>query len=281
MMADGQMDQRESGSTRERSWQPAGRGHYLLPSHPGEVDRLDLQHYALRMALGANHQAPVTAPGRILDVGSGTGQWGWDLTEEFGDAVVTGLDLTEGKPGRPSRYQPVRADLLAGLPFTDAAFDFVHQRLLFLGIPVGAWPAAVREMVRVTRPGGWVELVEPRVGIENAGPAISRMLRLSLAAAAARGLDTTGAIYESLDDYLRWSGIERVYRQELSLPIGEWGGTVGSFMATDFRVAFTRLLGTLTTLSDEERRAVLQEVQAEYEERHASSSVVIAFGQKP
>lgn len=170
---------------------------------------------------------------------------------------------------------------MVGLPFPDAAFHFVHQRLLFLGIPVAAWPAAVREMVRVTRPGGWVELVEPRVGIQDAGPAISRMLGLSLAAAAARGPDTTGVIYESFDDYLRRSGIERVYRKELSVPIGEWGGTVGSFMATDFRVAFARLLGTLTTLREEERRAVLDEVQAEYEERHTSSAVVVAFGQRP
>lgn len=281
MMADGRMDQPDSDSIQQPTCEHGGNGHYLLPRHPGEVDRLDLQHYALRMALGANHQAPLTSPSRILDVGSGTGQWGWDLAEEFSKTIVTGLDLAAGKPGRPARYQPVRADLLAGLPFADGAFDFVHQRLLFLGIPVAAWPAAVREMVRVTRPGGWVELVEPRVGIQNAGPAISRMLRLSLAAAAARGLDTTGVIYESLDDYLRWSGIERVYRKELSVPIGEWGGTVGSFMATDFRVAFTRLLGTLTTLREEERRAVLDEVQAEYEERHASSTVVIAFGQRP
>ena len=41
---------------RERS---TGGDAYLFPRHPSEVDRLDVQHYALREALGANYLAPV------------------------------------------------------------------------------------------------------------------------------------------------------------------------------------------------------------------------------
>src|SRR5205823_5247718 len=36
--------------------------HYLLPRHPDEIDRLDIQHYALRETLGANYLAPVGQP---------------------------------------------------------------------------------------------------------------------------------------------------------------------------------------------------------------------------
>ncbi|MBO0682854.1 MAG: hypothetical protein J2P45_06830 [Candidatus Dormibacteraeota bacterium] len=56
--------------------------HYLLPTHSAVIDRLDVQHYALRIALGALHEAPIDAPARVLDVGAGSGQWGWDLTGE-------------------------------------------------------------------------------------------------------------------------------------------------------------------------------------------------------
>lgn len=53
---------------------------YLLPRHAGEIDRLDLQHYAIRVAMdGATHRAPVASPGLVLDVGAGSGQWGWDI----------------------------------------------------------------------------------------------------------------------------------------------------------------------------------------------------------
>ncbi len=255
--------------------------HYLLPRHPSEIDRLDLQYYAIRLALGANHQAPVEAPERILDVGAGSGQWGFDMTEEFPDALVVGLDLVPGKPDRPPRYRPVRADLLRGLPFLDGTFDLVHQRLLFLAIPAASWPAVVHDLFRVTRPGGWIELVEPPLRLDGAGPAIERLLELSLAAAAARGLDTSGTVHASLDGYLRQAGVREVQRREVKLPVGEWGGEVGSLMATDFRTAFSRLLEARSDLDPEERTALLQRVQEEYEERHVTSALAIAFGRRP
>jgi hypothetical protein len=54
-------------------------GTYMLPRRPSEVDRLDVQHYALREALGANYLAPVKGPALVLDVGSGTGQWAFGV----------------------------------------------------------------------------------------------------------------------------------------------------------------------------------------------------------
>ena len=147
-----------------------GGAPYLLPRDANEIDRLDLQHYALRAALGVNFLAPVGSPAWVLDVGCGSGQWGFDVCEQFPRATVVGLDLAPGKPQRPHRYRHIRANLLHGLPFADGSFDFVHQRLLFLAVPVVAWPAVVAELVRVTRPGGWVELVEPPIGAQGGRP---------------------------------------------------------------------------------------------------------------
>jgi SAM-dependent methyltransferase len=254
---------------------------YVLPRHPGEVNRLDLQHYAFRAALHANHQAPVRDPARVLDVGAGTGQWGWEIAAEFPRALVVGLDLVAGKPGWPDRYQPVRANLLHGLPFAEGTFDFVHQRLLFLGIPVDSWPDVVRDFLRVTRPGGWVELVEgPIMRFGNAGPAIERLREVAVAVTGARGLDTSGAVYDSLDGYLRQAGATEVERKEVQLPVGEWGGMVGSFLGTDFRTGFTRFLEARSPLGAEERNELLQRVQDEYEERHVTAQLGIAFGRR-
>src|SRR5262252_6034171 len=84
---------------------------YMLPRHQTEIDRLDVQHYALRAALQGNYIAPVQRPAAILDVGSGTGQWAFDLCEQFPDAIVYGLDLVPGKaPERPVNYRYVKAN---------------------------------------------------------------------------------------------------------------------------------------------------------------------------
>src|SRR5579884_954221 len=227
----------------ERSREPGSP--YLFPRHPEEVDRLDLQHFALREALGANFLAPVESPSRVLDVGTGTGQWGFELAHQFPGALVVGFDLVRGKPRSPRGYRQVRGNLLQGLPFRDDSFDFVHQRFLVTGIPLAAWPEVVRELVRVTRPGGWVELVELTPSLHRIGESTRRLLTLLQDLGRSLGLDTEGVVFRSLDGYLQDVVLRSVARREIALPVGEWGGRVGSFMATDFRSAWTRLCETL------------------------------------
>src|SRR2546429_1142415 len=78
-------------------------------------------------------------------------------------------------------------------PGIDALLDRHSGHCQIVGIPLAAWPALVGELARVTRPGGWVQLVEPLVGVTDAGPAVERFNQLALQIAAARGLDTTGS----------------------------------------------------------------------------------------
>jgi ubiquinone/menaquinone biosynthesis C-methylase UbiE len=73
---------------------------YLLPRHASEVDRLDVQHYALRETLGVNHLAPIEPPRRALDVGCGTGQWAFELCKRHPGALVVGLDLVPSTSGQ-------------------------------------------------------------------------------------------------------------------------------------------------------------------------------------
>jgi SAM-dependent methyltransferase len=276
---------RASGdAARQRTPSKAGpRAPYFLPSSAAEVDRLDLQHYAARAVLKANYLAPLIRPARILDVGAGTGQWSFDMAREFPRSVVVGLDLVTGKPGAPANYGLVRSNLLDGLPFADDVFDLVHQRLLVSGIPVKAWSNVVADLVRVARPGGWIELVEPDAAIEPAGPATERLFDLMMRLTRLRGLDSTGIVFNSLDEYLRRAGAHQVERQHLALPIGEWGGRVGSFMASDFRALFTLLAAAFESAleipaadSHELLRHMLQEV-----EHHQSTlTFAVVFARK-
>src|SRR5215472_9201927 len=203
----------------------SGSAGYIFPRHPGEVDRLDLQHYALHEALGENYLAPVGTPQSVLDVGCGSGQWAYDLCMEYSDALVVGIDLVPSKPDRPPNFRFVRSNVLQGLPFVSDQFDFVHQRLLVGGVPANSWPALVHDLVRVTRPGGWIELVEVGFEVEPAGPATTRMVEMMQRLGRSLGLDTTGIVIRSLDEYLRRAGVTDIQQRSLTIPIGEWGGT--------------------------------------------------------
>jgi SAM-dependent methyltransferase len=259
--------------------------HYLFPAgHPGESYRLDVQHYALWQTLKANFLAPIDEPSLVLDVGCGTGRWGLEVCGQFPGALVVGLDLVAGESEqRLSRYRFVKGDVLKGLPFADGRFDFVHQRFLLVGVPLASWPAVVRDLVRVTQAGGWVELTEIPWMIEGAGPATERLLALGREMAASRGLDPGIVVFDSLDGYLRQAGLENVVRREFSIPIGEWGGRVGSLMATDGRAALTRLCEARqarSLLSAEEARELIREAVSEWERSRLSAPCAVVFGRK-
>jgi SAM-dependent methyltransferase len=260
------------------------RSSYLFPRHPQEADRLDLQHHALREALGRIYLAPVGAPRRVLDVGTGTGRWGVELCWEHPEALVVGLDLVAGPAEPPTGYRHVRGNVLQGLPFLEGSFDLVHQRLMISGIPLAAWPTAVGELVRVTRPGGWVELGEPAMGARHVGPATERLQQMALEAAGSLGLDTGDTVFSSLDRYLREAGLEAVTRCELELPVGEWGGRVGSFMGSDLRAAFTRICEVLqakSILSAREASDLIRCSTQEFEDHRTVALMAVAFGRKP
>src|SRR6266566_4501292 len=264
--------------------QPADGEHYMFPRNPSEIDRLDIQHYALKEALGANYLAPVEEPSWVLDVGCGTGQWGFEACQQFPEALVVGFDLVSGKLSWPPRYRLVKGNLLKGLPFADDQFDFVHQRLLVSGVPVAAWPSVVADLVRVTKPGGWLELVEPPLGFEQAGKATQRLFALWKDLTASLELETASEVSDSLDGYLLEAGLRGVVRREIQVPVGEWGGRAGALMATDFRVTSTRvceMLQAQSRLSAEEAGELIRSAQQEVEHSQMFWTLAIAFGQKP
>nr|BBH93669.1 hypothetical protein KTA_18680 [Thermogemmatispora argillosa] len=271
------------GSRRYLQEQP-----YLLPKDLGEVNRLDFQHYVLRAALRGNYLAPIEQPRRILDVGCGTGQWAFELAHQFPHAEVIGLDLEQVKASTPPpNYRFVQGDLLQGLPFDSNSFDFVHQRLLVAAIPQPAWPGAVQELARVTSPGGWIELVETGTALEDwlpSGPATQELYRLGAQLAALRGLDTEGTVMRSLARYLEEAGLVNVHYQSLAIPLGEWGGRLGSLMALDVREAWKAVSAPIAARfgrSEQEVLALIEQANREWNEFQTSWHFAVAYGQKP
>ena len=263
---------------------PAGEANsYLFPRHPSEVNRLDLQHYALRETLGANYLAPIAGPARILDVGSGTGQWTFDLCHEFPSALGIGVDLVPSKSAGPAKYRFVQGDVTAGLPFANGIFDFVHQRLLRVGIPVDCWGGVIAELVRVTRERGWVELAEIDTGLEHAGPVTTELFGYFYRLLGDLGLDVEGSVALHLGPNLARAGLRNIAGRQVKMPLGEWGGRQGSFIASDTRAAFMRLAPVLEKryqVPPEHTFELLRRALAECERYQTTFSFSYAWGQR-
>ncbi|MBO0791319.1 MAG: class I SAM-dependent methyltransferase, partial [Ktedonobacteraceae bacterium] len=167
---------------------------YMLPKDLQEVNRLDFQHYMLRYALKSLYLAPIGQPAHILDVACGTGRWVLEMATAFPQAHVTGIDLTPPSTvgiahAFPTNCAFQRVDVLEGLPFSPQSFDFVHQRLLVMALPLVHWPTVVYELARITALGGWVELVELDLMFNNRGRATELLLHWIAAASQQRGMD--------------------------------------------------------------------------------------------
>jgi SAM-dependent methyltransferase len=107
---------------------------------------------------------------RILDAGCGTGEASRRLAEAFPDATVLGVDILDvhlerarraaARLGERIRFEH-RTIFSLGLP--DASFDLVVNRHVLQSIPHAE--RAIAELVRVTRPGGFVHLLAEDYGM--------------------------------------------------------------------------------------------------------------------
>jgi SAM-dependent methyltransferase len=113
--------------------------------------------YGAALASGLMELASVARGHRVLDVGCGTGWLAAGLATVVGEDGVGAVDPSPPFVEACRRRVPaadVRLAAAEELPFGDGSFDRTLSQLVvnFLGDPV----AGVREMRRVTRPGGTV-----------------------------------------------------------------------------------------------------------------------------
>ena len=260
---------------------------YVLPKDMGEVNRLDFQHYMMRYALRGNFGAPIDPrTDSMLDVGSGTGRWAIEMARTFPNASVIGVDVTapqtagDAGDALPDNYTFVPGNILERLPFDDGRFAYVHQRYMIGAIPVDAWPQAIAELRRVTRSGGWIEVVEAGTSL-GGGPALQQADAWVAAVLARRNLDIHLAT--QLAPWLKAAGLSGVVERRVDLPLGPYGGRVGGLVETDYFAAVDAMRAPVVALGMATEADYLSTAQAAREEvKHGRCvfPVYVVYGQR-
>ena len=134
-------------------------GNSTFPTSSGEGYELQMGRHSRSLAPLLIAFAAPRAKGKALDVGCGTGNLAVELAK---NADLTSIEAFDFSPpyiayakarGADSRINFQTADACA-IPFADATFDLTLSMLVLAFIPEPQ--RAVREMVRVTKPGGTV-----------------------------------------------------------------------------------------------------------------------------
>ena len=146
---------------------------YLHGTKVAEQERLEVQ---AKLLGGAEFLPPVKPGMRILDVGCGTGAIAREIARRVAPGEIIGVDREEAQLETARRLAAEegvgnvrfhKGDA-AKLDFPDDEFDAVYSR--FLLEHVAGPPDAVKEMVRVVKPGGWVCAYEWENGCDACYP---------------------------------------------------------------------------------------------------------------
>ncbi|CAG8557938.1 6762_t:CDS:2 [Dentiscutata heterogama] len=200
----------ESTQNDEFRYQDGRRYHnvegavYPMPNDEDEQDRLHLQHFLMRYLWQSNFSAPIdqilnTSGAQVLDIGCGAGSWSFDMATTYPAVEIFGVDISPLQPTqiKPKNFTYVKANVLEGLPFEDNTFDYVYQRFMLYAYTKDDWPAVMNELVRVLKPGGFLELMEPSPYLFNVGPVNERLWNAP--PVKNRGVDPD--IYQTLEMY--------------------------------------------------------------------------------
>ena len=257
---------------------------YVLPKDLPEQSRLDFQHYLLYAVLGTHAAAPVGEQVRhILDVATGTGRWAYEMARSFPNAQVIGLDMEEPVSSieRPDNYTFLQGNLFAGLPFADHTFDYVHQRFLVLALPAKQWPFVISELVRVTRPGGYIELVEGGGNFLHIGPATTQLKQWWDVASRVNGIDVS--LMAQLPLLLHNGGLHAIRYQTYRVPVGDAGGRVGKMLQQDILASLPGLKSFIcknASVSPEHFDRIVTALPGEWKVLKTCYEYYLVYGQK-
>ncbi len=105
---------------------------------------------------------------RIIELGCGNARLARALVQRCAGAQVVGLEVDEVQHAQNVANPQQRLVFMSGsaeaVPFPDASFDGALMLKSLHHVPLDAMDAAVAEVARVVRPGGWCYVSEPIFG---------------------------------------------------------------------------------------------------------------------
>src|SRR5258707_5430453 len=174
---------------------------------------------------------------RVLDIGCGPGGWLLETAALYPHMSLVGIDISwrmiEYARGQAlaqkvsHRTEFLVADALRPFDFPDDAFDLVNMRLGSSFLLVKDWPRLLREMLRVTRPGGIVRLTDNSEAWESTSSNFNRIGQMFLCALyrSGRHVSEQAGLGHELPELLSESGCQQVQSKDYTLELV--AGTVG------------------------------------------------------
>ncbi|KAK4121743.1 S-adenosyl-L-methionine-dependent methyltransferase [Parathielavia appendiculata] len=271
-------------------------GRYPIPNDEEEYKRESIRHTMLKDLLGGKlYLAPIgDSPQKIIDLGTGFGEWAIEVGETFPSAKVTGVDLSPIQPlWIPPNVEFIVDDIEDEWVHAND-YDFAHFR--FVNTLLKDNVAVLTRVFQNLKPGGWVEIqdVLPHVASDDntippAYPLIKFYAMLKPVLRNKYGFDIR--LMDRLPGLLQNVGFVNVQRKVFHMPLGEWArDPYLRLLGGYFREVMLDFVGAMASrplveagYDREEIDDIVRDVHAAFANRriHAYLPIHFVWAQKP
>ncbi|KAJ0417894.1 S-adenosyl-L-methionine-dependent methyltransferase [Aspergillus carlsbadensis] len=215
-----------ASSINGRRYHAARQGEHIIPNDDREQERLDLHHHICTLAQsGSLYRAPLKQGiERVLDLGTGTGNWAMDMADQFPETIVTGTDLSPIQPGWVPPNCRFEIDDFE-LPWNWAKpFDYIHMRAIEGS--VGDFGTLFKQAHDNLTPGGWFEICDDTVGVFSdddtidKAPDMTRWVELLVEASHKYGKHMN--VCKNYKQWLTDAGFKNVREEIYKIPFSPW-----------------------------------------------------------
>jgi hypothetical protein len=135
---------------------------YSQPNDEDEQLRMQIMHQVFLFLLKSQlTSVPLVNPTKIIDIGTGTGDWVIGIGETFPDAEVIGTDLSAIQPSAvpPNVFFEIfDAEDEDDWTYPQDFFDLIHFRIMAGSFK--SWDKMYERAFTHLKPGGWIEVVD-------------------------------------------------------------------------------------------------------------------------
>jgi len=263
---------------------------FHLPKDNQDIDRMQLQHFLFEHLWNSNYSSPIEhklklGGSRILDAGCGPGAWLLEMSTQHPLTRFFGVDIAKVFPTeiKPTNLEFRQCDMIQGLPFSDNYFDFVRMSLMLTSFKANQWDSIIRELVRVLKPGGYLELVEKELQAYNTGPHFEFMIKNIMSFTSSTGLNIY--ITRQIPTILHLNpSLTNIQSEDRIIPIGPLGGKNGvvyeELLEIYFKNKLIDVLPKFMNITEDEYLALWEKCQLEFTTYATSTKLFRFWAQK-
>ncbi|GBB96127.1 hypothetical protein RclHR1_02690012 [Rhizophagus clarus] len=225
----------------------------LLKVDDFEIDKLQFAHDVYRTIFNGNYSSPVTEllqeGAKVLDFRCGPGTWSCEMASDFKNSFFYGVDSISCFPvQKPLNVEFIKSKALNDkIPFENDFFDFIFVHSTILWYSSDQWEEfVIPELIRVLKPGGYLEIMEAELKLHGEGPETPIMTKhIEKFRASLRSHKINPYLILKLPQILKSTNqMINIQKDVRKCPVGNWDYKLGECGA---KLAISIILQSLIT----------------------------------